>query len=381
MISGLLFTYGLVALVLVMNALRAPQPPEHRLPPLWLFGMIASEAAGLWLSVMVVVTAVAVTAGALVSSIGVTGLVLLAAAALGQVEIWRRSRTAARRLGRMVALPAVALHRWVAWGRSLPADVDRTRHVFAEHPTGPLHLDLYRRSDATSPAPVVIFVHGGSWRSGHPRQASHVTIQHLARMGWTVAAIEYPLSPTVAFPEHLVGIDSAIAWIAAQPHLTTPVVLMGVSAGAHLAAISALTRSDVAALVGMYGIYDFFNRNRIRVDWPLIPSVVMKATPDDDPDGYRRASPLDLVHAEAPPSLIVGGTYDSLVPPEEGRQFVAALIEAGAQATHIEVSWAQHGFDGMAGPRARAVAALIGEWLKDTVLEDHRSERGGFADR
>ncbi len=380
MIPGLFFTYGLVALLLVVNALRRPTPPEHRLPPLWLVAMIASEAAGLWLVVMAVTAAGATALGVLESPVGVIGMAMLVVAALGQLEIWRRSRVAARRLGPMVPLPATPLHRWVAWGRSLPSDIERTRHEYAQHPTGPLHLDLYRRHGDTAPAPVVIFVHGGSWRSGNPRQASHVTIQHLVRVGWTVAAIEYPLSPAITFPEHLVGIDCALDWVGTQTRLTGPVVLMGGSAGAHLAAISALTRPDVAGLVTMYGIYDFFNRNRIRVDWPLIPNVVMQATPEEDPERYRRASPIDLVHAAAPPSLVIAGTHDSLVPPAEARQFVASLGEVGAAVTHLEVPWAQHGFDSLAGPRSRAVAAFVGQWLEVTLLDPHRS-RGEIADR
>ena len=85
MIAGIYFTYGLVALLLVVNALRRPTPPTHRLPPLWLAGMIASEAAGLWVAVVPLVSLFAWWGGAFDSRVGVVGGGVAAAAWLGQL--------------------------------------------------------------------------------------------------------------------------------------------------------------------------------------------------------------------------------------------------------------------------------------------------------
>jgi acetyl esterase/lipase len=191
-----------------------------------------------------------------------------------------------------------------------------------------------------------------------------------------VAAIEYPLSPAATFPEHLVGIDAALSW--AESRSRRPVVLMGGSAGAHLAAVAALTRPNVSGLVGLYGIFDFLNRNHTRVDWPLIPRVVMKTTPAENPEAYRRASPIDLVDRSAPPTLLIAGSHDSLVLPEESRHFADVLQAHHVDTTYLEVPWAQHGFDTLAGPRTRAVAGAIEAWLDEHVLEINRasSKRG-----
>lgn len=379
MIAGLFFTYALVALLLVVNALRPPTPPTHRLPPLWLVGMIASEAAGLWLLVLPAVTLVAALGGALDSPVGTLGLVLAVLAWIGQLEVWRRSRLGARRIAKAVSRSAPRL--WVPYPtRRVPPDIRRTVERLALHPHRPgwLEMDIYTHAGAGSPTPLMIFVHGGGWRGGHRRQTSQPILWHVARRGWTVAAIDYPLSPAATFPDHLLGIDAVLEWAGEHPGLDGPIVVMGASAGAHLAAVAALTRPAIDGLVGLYGIYDFLNRHRTRVDWPLIPKVVMKATPDADPEAYRRASPLDLVHAQAPPTLLVVGTFDSLTPPQESRFFASAFEEEGVDVTLVEVPWAQHAFDTMAGPRTRATAGVVAEWLQSldasTPIGDRSSE-------
>lgn len=377
MIPGLFFTFGLVALLLVVNALRRPVPPSHRFPPLWLFGMIASEAAGTWLALMPLVTVAAVTAGALRSPVGGLGLALATVAFVGQIEVWRRGRVGARRVGPPVDLPPGRVARLLSWPRTLSPEVVRKEHVFADNPYGssPLRLDLYRRQGTDTSLPLAVWLHGGGWRGGHRRQSGLTIIDHLARCGWAVAAIDYPLSPGATFPEHLYGIDAALEWAGRQPYHDGTVVLMGASAGAHLAAVAAATRPGIDGLVTLYGIYDFLNRNRTRHDWPLIPHVVMKARPSEDPERYRLASPIDLADAGGPPTLLVSPGYDSLVPPPEAGYFAAALEAAGTEVTVLEVLWAQHGFDTFAGPRTRSVAGAIARWMEPIRRGEHRQRK------
>ena len=359
MSAGLYFTYGLVALLLAINALRRPVPPHRRLPPLWLPGMIASEAAGLWLGVMPAATVVAILTGALSDPIGQAGLLLTTVAWLGESVVWWRSRRGARLVGPLVDLPW--LDRILVWRRRLPGDVSRREHPLSAD----LGMDLYRHRALTGPLPLVVFLHGGGWRGGHRRQGSLVMLYHLARCGWAVAAIDYPLSPKATFPDHLEGVRLALDWAEASPDVDGPVIVAGASAGAHLAAVAALTDPRLDGLVALYGVYDFLNRNRTRHDWPLIPTEVMKATPAESPERYRLASPLDLVHPQAPPTLLVVPTFDSLVPPPESHHFAAALREVGAEVDVLEVPWAQHAFDTVTGRRARAVAGAVADWLAD----------------
>lgn len=375
MVPAILFVYALFCVVLVVNALRSPKPPTHPLPPLWLPAMITSEAGGLWLTTMLGVWGLGWSVAE--SLLGRIALGVLATAIAGQFVIWLRSHRGARIVGPVIPHQG-PLPRRITSRPPLPR-VDRTRMELGEHPyrDEPLTMDLYRASP--DPAPLVIYAHGGGWRGGNPRQAGQFPLQHLAENGWAVAAVEYPLSPAATFPDHLLGIDLALQWAQEDSRIVGPVVLMGGSAGAHLAAVAALTRPGISGLIGLYGIYDMVNRHRTRHDWPLIPRLVMKTTPGADPDAYRKASPIDLVNGSAPPTLLVAGSYDSLVPPAETDHFADALRNNGAPVTVVKVPWAQHGFDTLAGPRTRAVSAVMADWLATAVLAntDHPSPPEG----
>jgi dipeptidyl aminopeptidase/acylaminoacyl peptidase len=123
------------------------------------------------------------------------------------------------------------------------------------------------------------------------------------------------------------------------------------------------------AAVVLYGIYDFFNRNNTRVNWPLIPNRVMKAAMADAPDRYRQASPIDQVREDAPPFLVIHGTSDSLVPIAEAEFFVDALRTAGAPVEFLRVHRAQHAFDILGGVRTRALAVRIEHFLISNLSE------------
>ena len=63
-----------------------------------------------------------------------------------------------------------------------------------------LLLDLYLPSDQTRPAPLVVFVHGGAWRSGSKQR---MPLTGLVRDGFAVASADYRLSPAARFPAQI----------------------------------------------------------------------------------------------------------------------------------------------------------------------------------
>src|SRR5680860_4527 len=178
MAPGLLFIYGVVSALLVVNALRSPKPPKHRIPPLWLPAMVASEAAGLWLLVMPVVVGVAVAVNALWHPVGTVGLALTALAWMGQAVVWRRSWTGARAVGIPVPHTGRGLRRVSSRPPSLPENIDRRTLELGPHPysSEPLRMDLYRQVGHSQPLPLIVYVHGGGWRGGNPRQTGQALI-------------------------------------------------------------------------------------------------------------------------------------------------------------------------------------------------------------
>ncbi len=382
MLAGLFFTYGFVTVVSTVNALRKPVPPTAKLPPLWLPAMLVAELAPYIVLSRGALASLFVWTGGLTTFVGRAGVVLVGVSLVGMIPVSIRNERAVRLLGGRAA-DTDLVQRLIDWFDRRPRPVPEGVELDCglEYAPG-LTVDLYRPTSSGSNRPMFLYLHGGSWTGGDPHRQARTLFHQLAREGWLVLTARYPLSPAATFPDHLVGVKQAIVW--AKQHAPAlggdpgRLVIGGGSAGGHLAALAALTAGDptfqpgfetadtsVRACVPMYGIYDFLNRHRTRHDWPVIPRAVMKATPEQDPGRYAAASPLDQISVDAPAFVVVHGSYDSLVPPDEAHHFVDALRATSRRAVHyLEVFAAQHGFDAVASPRTRAMAVAVARRLE-----------------
>lgn len=375
MISALLFTWFFVALLFTINALRRPVSPGHGLAPLWLPGMIVSELAGVFFITRAVAAGIFLILGGADLAIGRIGLALFALSEAGLLVIIRRAAVSSREMG----LPPTVSGFLKVWDREPSSEtIERDVPYFGE-----LTLNMHRRPEVDA-APTLIYLHPGSWMRGRPGRQARPLIHRLVEDGWVVLDIRYPLSPLATFPDHLIGVKRAIAWAKSagvQSGIDADrIVIAGGSAGAHLAALAALTPdltslqpgfedvdASVIGCVSLYGIFDLFNRNNTRYDWPFVAKYVMKATKSESPALYELGTPLDQVNPDAPPFHVLHGEYDSVVLAAESRYFVKALESVGNRVTYTKVKGAQHGFDGISGLRARAVAGLCADWLNDLV--------------
>lgn len=385
-IAALFMTYAGVALFNSVNALRRPVEPGSRFPPLWLPGMIVSELTTTLLVSRIVVAAFFIALGVLRHPAGWLALMLVGIAQLLLLPQYGRTAAALREAAGPLPSRSGTTRARITGRLDLPPDLELVQGV--EYHRG-LTLDLYRKPGLGAPAPTLIYVHGGGWRGGDPHGAGRPLFHALADDGWIVATIRYPLSPAATFPDHAIGVKRAIAWAKSQgpAYGIDPqrIALCGGSAGGHLAALAALTPdrpelqpgfedvdTSVIACVPLYGIFDFFNRHKTRWDWPLIPRIVMKARPEEDPDRYRLASPIDQIGPHAPPFLVIHGSNDSLVPPREAEVFVEALRRGSSRRVeYLEVPGAQHAFDAIASTRTRAVVTRIAAFLDDVLASAH----------
>lgn len=340
--------------------------------------MLVSELAPVFFVERLLVAALVVAGGAAELWVGRAGLVLFALSELGLLVIMARSVRGARATGRPP--------RWWTFLRLVERLPDEVEKRIEMPYWGDLTLDVYSRTGLVS-APALVYVHPGSWMRGRPGRQARAMIHRLALRGWVVLDIRYPLSPVATFPEHLVAVKRAVVWAKTQTNELGidpgRVAVSGGSSGAHLAALAALTTgretlqpgfededASVVACVPFYGIYDLFVRNPTRYDWPFVARHVLKASVTDAPDLYTLGSPIEQVHAGAPPFLVVHGEFDSIVLPEESTHFVRALTEAGVEASYFEVPGAQHGFDAVASYRTRAVAGMCVDWLIEKTAVD-----------
>jgi dipeptidyl aminopeptidase/acylaminoacyl peptidase len=87
-------------------------------------------------------------------------------------------------------------------------------------------------------------------------------------------------------------------------------------------------------------------------------------TPATNPDAYAKASPLTHVRADVPPTLIVHGTHDQIVPVTQARTLVAVLRDTGARHRYVELPYANHWFDLIWGsPNTQHARAALVDFL------------------
>ncbi len=226
-----------------------------------------------------------------------------------------------------------------------------------------LALDLYQPASARGP--LIVWVHGGAWRSG---SRSSMPLTRIVEAGYPVASVDYRLSPVAPFPAQVHDIKAAIRYIRAhQDELSVnseQIVIAGSSAGGHLAALVGVTSghpelegtvgdhldqsSDVQGIIDFYGptnfqtILDQSTPHGLGVRIPAL-QLLLRGQPDDKPDLARLASPVFHVDAGDPPLLLVHGDQDPQVPINQSHELQGRYEDAGRPVEFEVVHGAAHG--------------------------------------
>lgn len=224
-------------------------------------------------------------------------------------------------------------------------------------------LDLFVPASVAKP-PVLVFFHGGYWQELSKQDSAFAAPQCLAQ-GIAYAAVGYTLAPAAALSDIVAECRAAVGWLERLGDTmgidSDRLVVAGSSAGAHLAAMTALPsvfggpgRSPVKGAVLVSGIYDLE---------PLI-GTSMDAALGLDPATAARNSPLRQSLKGFPPSLVCWGENETDQFKRQSRAFARAMREADADCVEFE-SAAHNHFDvilDLADPATmlgRQVLALI----------------------
>ena len=380
----LLLSVTSVSLVLTANALMRP---SRRGPwPLWVPALVTGELAP-WQAVFVgAVVWLTAVVGPVSGLPGAVGMVFATASGGGLAVVHGRALRArgvirsavAEALGEVATLP---LPRYGSLLRPM-APIRRSVVVTSDLRYGPdpdHRADVYRSRHAVGDLPVMVQVHGGGWTGGSKERQARPLINHMTALGWTVVAVTYRTSPRATFPDHLADVRRAIAWVrgAAERLGADPsfVAVSGGSAGGQLAALTALAEDDptrqdsvanavVQACVAFYGVHDLQHADG-RPKWPYLASHVLKQRPADDPELWRRASPVRMASPGRPSFLLLHGSHDSVVPASDSRRLASALRAVGnGSVGYGEVPGANHGFDYFASLRGAHAAVGVGVFLE-----------------
>lgn len=201
-------------------------------------------------------------------------------------------------------------------------------------------------AETGKPAPFIVYIHGGGWARG-TNSSSKPLSQYLAKQkGITGVRVSYTLAPQpgATVKVSIQDIRDVVRYV--QAHAAEWNIdparfgFVGTSAGAHLAAVAAMTTPGTKALVGYSGIYDLEN------------AALFVKTKDAQRIAYfcgrevktlREASPVRLIpQTDIPPSLLVCGTYDVTVACEQSQMFATALKKRGGECRLLEYACYDH---------------------------------------
>ncbi len=239
----------------------------------------------------------------------------------------------------------------------LPANITEHKDlVYKTVDSLALKLSLYHSKDIKKNAPLLIFVHGGAWKKGKKEDYWHYLISY-AQKGYITATVQYRLSGQAKYPAQLQDVDDALVWLkqqAAKYHIDkNKIALIGGSAGAHLAMLSAYTNghkipnnnkesAQVQAVVNIYGPSDLTTEKAINDT--SVKSLFGK-TYSEAPDLYKNASPIFQVSEKAPPTLSFHGTLDELVPVEQSDRLHQKLMDIGVLSHYHKLKGWPHTMD------------------------------------
>jgi acetyl esterase/lipase len=202
--------------------------------------------------------------------------------------------------------------------------------------------DARQKLDVYAPArpehrPVVIFFYGGTWSAGKKSYYAFVGAT-LAERGYVTVIPDYRLYPKVRFPTFVEDGARAVAWV--QQHVRDfggdpdRLVLMGHSAGAHIAALLALNPAYLAAAnVRPHSIAGFIG---LSGPYALAPDTDTLHAIFAAPCTLNDWQPVHFADRTAPPALLLHGADDDMVYSAHTERMRDELLSRGAEVeTHL----------------------------------------------
>ncbi len=279
----------------------------------------------------------------------------------------------------------------------------------------PLLADLWLPSSHPPSGLGLIYAHGSGWRVGDKDMLTQPFFRRLAAQGHLILDVAYSLWPSAGVPAMVTELNQAVLWLkengpahGVDPHR---IVLMGGSAGAHLALLAAYTPGNpafrsphmegdtsVRAVVAFYPPVDleelqavtipeespspgFVDRMALTMmrrlfvmqdkqgpgEYSFDPiSDMLGGTAAEMPDTYRLLSPIRHVSPHCPPTLLLQGADDVFGLTPAVRRLRQSLRQAGVPSALIEFPHTEHAFDlvlPQISPTARAATQAVEQFL------------------
>ncbi|ANE74164.1 alpha/beta hydrolase [Dickeya solani] len=251
----------------------------------------------------------------------------------------------------------------------------------------------------TTLKPAIVYFPGGGFLSAAHTKFIEMRMA-LAEAGFVVAAVEYRVVAD-QYPALIEDAKSAVRYLrehAAEYGIDPARIgVLGDSAGGYVAQMTGVTNgqrkfdkgrfldksSDVQAVATVYGISNLLNigegfpENLRKVhDSTSVPEALLVNGPafmdfpganiTSDPVKALNASPMGQLNGKKPPFLIMHGTTDNIVSPQQSKQLYEALVAGGNRAEYVVLEGAGHGDIYWFQP---AIISKVVNWFKHTLGE------------
>ena len=225
--------------------------------------------------------------------------------------------------------------------------------IYAETASWNGKLDFYYPTNNDEPTPVIINIHGGGWN--HGKKESQRGFGSFFKKGMAVANVEYRLESEAKAPAAVEDIRCAMSYLISNAEElnidTDKIVLMGASAGGHLALMGGLSENNslfddhcgereavkIRAIIDKYGVSDLR---------PVMFASSVKKWLGSESENVAFAeslSPITLVDAKSPPIFIVHGDADPIVPYIQSQKLFEKLQAHGVNSKFITIPEGGHG--------------------------------------
>ncbi len=301
---------------------------------------------------------------------------------LASPRIWSAINSGKPPVGYHFELPGllavgIGLEKLINMSPEVPADIEEIKDIEYKNINGKsLQLNIYKPKNCAKSSPILVFIHGGGWRSGQRTDYSVYTVA-FAKKGYITATVSYRLLKDSPYPACAEDITDAVQWFYTHGdqygYDPDRIALIGGSAGAHLALLAAyewkkphalndtvtvpLAPHRIKAVVDIYGPIDL--TTEYARSQSLVTTFIAHSY-QEAPELYREASPIQYLDKNDPPTMILHGTSDNLVPISQSDLLKARMDSLGVPNVYYKVPLWPHAMD---------VVQRVNDYAQDKMTE------------
>jgi acetyl esterase/lipase len=219
-------------------------------------------------------------------------------------------------------------------------------------------MDIYLPAGRTATTTkAMILIHGGGWSSGDKADfTSYVDTLKKRQPDYAIFNINYRLATVFGnfFPVQENDVKAAFDFIVSKTNeykISQKIVLLGASAGGHLALLQGYkntTPVKAKAIIDFFGPTDMVELHNNPVDPSLVPvlEILLGGTPASNATMYQQSSPINFVNTQSPPTIILQGGIDPVVPVAQATSLDAKLTTMGVVHQYVFYPTEGHGWIG-----------------------------------